>query len=66
MTAAVGTLDWALKTRGRLSAPDRARLLGQAVLIESRSWSERTLRLLGLAHGRLAQVDPSGSPGQTR
>jgi hypothetical protein len=57
MTAAVGTLDWALETRGRLSAPDRARLLAQALLVESRSWSERVLRRLGLARGRLADVD---------
>jgi hypothetical protein len=57
MTGSVGTLDWAIETNGRLSAPDRARLLAQGLLIESRSWSERALRRLGLARGRLAEID---------
>ena len=54
---AVGTLDWATRTGGRLSLLDRVQLVAQGLLIESRSRPDRLLRRLGVGREGLAHID---------
>jgi HD domain. len=53
----VGTLPWTFETRGILRGRDRIRLLGQALILESRTLSGRLRRSLGLTRSHLARLD---------
>jgi hypothetical protein len=53
----IGTLAWAERTRGQLSASERASFLVRGVGTQIRAISSRTLFALGIDKDRLARVD---------
>jgi hypothetical protein len=57
LASQVGTLEWARRTRGRLSRGERAAMLAQVVRIQLATMPARAASRLGLRRRELARVD---------